>query len=109
MMIRKILQRASNWAHSLSHFGKLGRSAAQRAFLKKEKRKLLVKLGERTAEWVHTHPEAPPEVRRVVEQIQKIDAMMSKLDYGGKEGVDFAASDEGSKKRPAKRRASRQD
>jgi len=109
MMIRKILQRASTWAHSLSHFGKLGRSAAQRSFLKKEKRKLLVKLGERASEWVNEHPEAPPEVRRVVEQIQKIDTMMAKLDYGGREGVDFTASGENSKKRPAKRRVSKPD
>ncbi len=107
MMIRKILQRASNWAHSLSHFGKLGRTAAQRSFLKKEKRKLLVKLGEKVSEWVKDHHQAPPEVRRIVEQIAKIDAVLAKLDYGGQDGVDFVPEDSESKKRPAKRRVSK--
>jgi len=106
-MIRKILQRASTWAHSLSHFGKLGRTAAQRSFLKKEKRKLLVKLGERVSQWVQDHPEAPPEVRRIVGQIQKIDAVLAKLDYGGEEGVDFVQGETETKKRPAKRRLSK--
>ena len=88
-MIRKILQRASTWAHSLSHFGNLGRVAAQRSFLRREKKKLQVKLGDKVAEWVKTHPEAPPEVKRIVGQIHKIDALLAKLDFGGEGGVDF--------------------
>lgn len=103
-MIRKIIQRASTWAHSLSHFGKLGRTAAQRAFLQKEKKKLLVKLGERVVEWVKDHPEAPPEVKRVVEQIHKIDRLLSREDYGGKDGIDFHREETSAKKRPARRR-----
>src|SRR5262245_16875545 len=93
MMIRKILKRASNWAFSLSHFGKLGRTAAQRTFLNTEKRTLLVKRCDRVAEWVKQHPEAPPEVKRIVEQIHKIDALLAKLDFGGEHGVDFADSE----------------
>ncbi|MCC7343832.1 MAG: hypothetical protein IT573_02760 [Deltaproteobacteria bacterium] len=89
MMIRKILQRASSWAHSLSHFGNLGRTAATRAFLRKERKKLLMKLGERAVLWVQDHPEAPAEVRRAVEQIRKLDALLSKRDFGGENGADF--------------------
>jgi len=92
MMIRKILQRASNWAHSLSHFGNLGRTAATRAFLRKERKKLLMKLGERVVEWVRNHPEAPADVKRAVEQIHKIDALLTKEDFGGENGVDFHAA-----------------
>lgn len=93
MMIRKILKRASNWAHSLSHFGSLGKVAATRAFLRKERKKLLVKLGERVVLWVQEHPEAPAEVKRAVEQILKIDALLAKEDFGGENGVDFHAGD----------------
>ena len=101
MMIRKILKRASNWAHSISHFGNLGRAAATRAFLRKEKKKLLLKLGERVVLWVKDHPEAPSDVKRAVEQIRKLDQLLSKSDFGGEDGADFIPH---SKSRSAKKR-----
>lgn len=108
-MIRKILKRAANWAHSLSHFGRLGKTAANRAFLRKEKKKLLVKLGEGVVEWAKHHPEAPHEVKRIVEQIHKIDGMLSKLDFGGEDGVDFVETEGHAKRKASRRRAGHQD
>lgn len=93
-MIRKILQRASNIAHSLGHFGRLGKVAATRSFLRKERKKLLIKLGERSMLWFESHPESSPELQRVVAQLRKIDEMIAREDYGGEEGVTFSKSPE---------------
>lgn len=103
-MIRKILQRASNIAHSISHFGHLGKVAATRSFLRRERRKLLVKLGEKALSWLEKHPEEAPELQRVATQIQKIDELLSREDYGGGEGVNFQGSPP---ERPSKRSASK--
>ena len=88
-MIRKFLQRASSIAHSLGHFGRLGKTAATRSFLNKERKKLLVKLGEKSMAWLEHHPEVSPDLQRVVAQIRKIEAMLAREDYGGQEGVTF--------------------
>ena len=90
MIIRKIIQRASNIAYSLSHFGRLGKVAATRTFLGKERKKLLLKLGESTMRWLELHPESSPDLQRIVSQIHKIDSMLSRQDYGGENGVEFS-------------------
>ncbi|HCU23857.1 MAG TPA: hypothetical protein DF383_02475, partial [Deltaproteobacteria bacterium] len=83
MIIRKILKQASGIAYSLSHFGRLGKVAATRSFLRRERKKLLLKLGERTMHWLERHPGTSPDLQRVVSQIHKIDVMLSRKDYGG--------------------------
>ncbi|HKX12632.1 MAG TPA: hypothetical protein VJP40_05720 [bacterium] len=105
-MIRKFLQRASNIAHSLGHFGRLGKTAATRSFLRKERKKLLVKLGEKAMNWLEQNPESSPDLQRVVAQIRKIDGLLSREDYGGGNGVDFSRQeDRESKAKPGKRRS----
>jgi hypothetical protein len=107
-MIRKFLQRASNIAHSLGHFGRLGKTAATRSFLRKERKKLLVKLGERAMTWLEEHPESSPDLQRVVAQIRKIDELLSREDYGGGKGVDFSRQeDKESKAKSGKKNSKR--
>ena len=104
MIIKKILNRAGKWAHSLRHFGQLGRVAANRSFLRKERKKLLMKLGEQTMAWAERHPEASSDVKRLVQQIQKIDSVLAKLDYGGEGGVDFVGEEERGARRGHKKK-----
>ena len=108
-MIRKFIQRASNIAHSLGHFGRLGKIAATRSFLKKERKKLLVKLGERAMVWLEEHPESSPELQRVVAQIRKIDELLSREDYGGGGGVDFSRPENEAKAKATKRKPKRNE
>jgi len=104
MIIRKILKRASGIAYSLSHFGRLGKVAATRSFLRKERKKLLLKLGESSMHWLERHPESSPDLQRVVAQIHKIDALLSSKDYGGEKGVEFGEASAGiAPRKPARK------
>ena len=99
MAIKNILNRAAQWARALSHLGRLGRRAATRSFLLKERQKLLARLGEKHLEQARSGKENPAELERLVEQIEKIEGLLVKQDYGGHEGVDFTMAPKGTKRR----------
>ena len=89
MKTKGILHRAQKWWDAFGHWGRLGRAASNRSFLLREKKKVLIKLGEKTLAWIHEQKSTPSEFSRLVAQVDKIDQMLEALDYGGKDGVDF--------------------
>jgi hypothetical protein len=104
MVLKRIFDRTAKWAHSLGHFGRLGKVAATRSFLMREKKKLLLKLGEKSLELIQEKKLHSTELARLVGQIEKIQGLISKQDYGGKEGVDFAHPPKSSLRRGFKKK-----
>lgn len=92
MVIKEFLFRTGNLARGVLHFGRLGKVAGQRSFLNREKKKFLLKVGEKATELVRTQKIHSAELTRLVGQIDKIDSLLSKKDYGGEEGTDFKSS-----------------
>lgn len=90
MKTKGILQRARKWLDAVGHWGRLGRAASNRSFLLRERKKLLIRVGETTLVWIGEQKSPPPQLTRLVAQLEKIDAVLKELDYGGKDGVDFS-------------------
>jgi hypothetical protein len=103
MAISKIIHRTTNWIRSLGHLGRLGKVAATRSFLLREKNKLLLKLGEKSFLLMREKNVNSPELSRLMEQIDKINLLLSRQDYGGKEGVDFTPSSKERRKKGKKK------
>ena len=89
MVIKKIMDRSRHFAREVAHFGRLGKVAYQRSFLKKERRKFLLKLGEKTVQLVRAGKVQAQELKRIVDQINKVEALLVDRDFGGKEGTNF--------------------
>ena len=89
MKTKGILQRARKWWDSVGHWGRLSRAASNRSFLLRERKKALMRLGEKAHLWFHEQKSRPQEFTRLVEQVDKIDRLLNGHDYGGKDGVDF--------------------
>ena len=102
MVVNKILLVAQRWGTSLSHFGKLSKEATLKSFLAREKRKLLLRLGERTLELARGGKLHSAELTRWVAQIDKIDQVLQRRDYGGENGRTFVEVQEHSKKEAKK-------
>jgi hypothetical protein len=82
MVLQKFKEKASNWIHSVRHFSDIGKTATKRAFLSRERKKLLMKFGEKTLHWLNGEKGVPPELHRLADQIKKIDKLLSDHDYG---------------------------
>lgn len=82
--------------HSLRHFGRIGRVASRRGFLMRERRKLLLKLGDKAYDLMEAGKLHNEELGRIASQVRKIQKLLEREDYGGEEGVSFAG--------PSKRR-----
>jgi hypothetical protein len=67
----------------------LGKVAAHRFFLRRERKKLLIKLGEKVVSLVRHGKIKSPELKRLVDHVGKIETMIKKKDYGGDGGTDF--------------------
>lgn len=89
MAIRSLFKRPRRWAREAAHYGRLGKVAAHRFFLNRERNKLLMKLGEKTAALVRSGKLKTPELKRLVEHVGKLDALLKKKDYGGEDGTKF--------------------
>ncbi len=100
MVIRKLLSRTSEWVSGVVHMGRVGKLAGQRSFLQRERKKILLKLGERAYEWLQTQEKPPPFLERLVLQIEKLDLLIKQVDYGGEKGVAFQSSSQKKSPRP---------
>ncbi len=89
MNSKGILNRMQRWWDAVGHLGRLGRTASNRSFLRRERRKLYQKLGEAAFHWSKGHKSPPAEFSRLVGQVDKIDSLLAKMDYGGEAGADF--------------------
>lgn len=90
MVIKHFLNRTGELARSLAHFGRLGKIASQRSFLNKEKRKFLIKIGEKSTELVKSQKINDSELSRLVKNLEKIEALLEKRNYGEIKGNNFA-------------------
>lgn len=110
MKTKGILHSARKWWHALGHFGRLGKAATNRSFLIRERKKLLMRLGENTLHWMEGQKSPPHELSRLAEQVKKIDSLLARSDYGGEDGVDFSPGDSTARRRhttpPSKARPS---
>lgn len=89
MAIRNLFKRPQLWGREAAHYGRLGKVAAHRFFLRRERNKLLLKLGEKAAGLVRHGRIKSPELKRLVELVGKIEAELKKKDYGGDGGTKF--------------------
>jgi hypothetical protein len=89
MAIRNLFKRPRRWARDAAHYGRLGKVAAHRFFLRRERNKLLIKLGEKAATLVRSGKIKTPELKRLVDHVGKIDQLLRKKDYGGEDGIKF--------------------
>ena len=89
MILKKILNRTNQLASEVAHFGRLGRVASQRSFLKRERRKLLLKMGEKTHVLLKAKKIEHSELKRLESQIEKLEQVLADKDFGGKDGVEF--------------------
>jgi hypothetical protein len=94
MVLQKLL-------HSLRHFGRLGRVASNRGFLRREKRKLLLKLGDKAYHLMEQGAIEEESLAKIAAQVKKIQVLLDREDYGGDGGVDFSGP---AKKSPDKRK-----
>lgn len=81
MVIRNILNRTRHLAQEVAHFGHLGKVAAHRYFLLKERRKLLLKIGEKAVRVVKKGNIKSPDLERLVRHVEKLDALLKEKDY----------------------------
>ncbi len=86
------MSRAANWLQSVRHFADLGKIAAKRAFLLRERKKLLRRFGEKALGWLDGEKGIPPELARLAGQIKKIDQLLSDHDYGKRKSDHKKAS-----------------
>ncbi len=100
MVIRKLLSRTSEWVSGVVHMGRVGKLAGQRSFLQRERKKILLKLGEQAYEWLQLQSTQPPALQRLVAQIEKLDLLIKQSDYGGDKGVGFQHSSQKTSSRP---------
>jgi len=89
MVVKKILTRTGRWLQAIGHFSRLGKLATTRSFLLRERGKLLLKLGEKTLELIQQGKVHHSALDRLVEQIDKVNRLIERQDYGGDKGVEF--------------------
>jgi len=92
MVIRKLLSKTGSLARGVAHMGRLGKLAGQRSFLTRERKKFLLKLGERTLELLKEDKIQSQELARLAAQVEKINALLKQFDYGGTGGNSFKKS-----------------
>jgi len=99
MVVKNILNKTSKWWYAISHLGRIGKLASTRSFLLRERKKLIQKLGEKTLELIHQEKIKAHALDRLVEQIEKIDRLIARQDYGGENGVNFDSEGKPSKRK----------
>lgn len=89
MVIKDFLHRATNMVRSLAHYGRLGKVASRRTFLLRERKKFLIKVGEKTVVFAKQKKIHSPELLRLVSHVEKFEELLLELDYGGRDGTSF--------------------
>jgi hypothetical protein len=95
MVIKDFLFRTRKIARSVAHLGHLSRVAGRRGFLNREKKRFLIKIGEKAVELVRAQRIESAELSQWVTQLDKIEALLKTQDYGGAEGVAFTSGRKG--------------
>ena len=103
MVFKELFQNAQHLIKEISHFGRLGKVASRRSFLKRERKKFLLKLGERAMHFIHNGQIKIPELKSLSQDLDKIEALLANHDYGGKHGIVFNKARSPSSKAGAKR------
>lgn len=89
VMLVKLLEKTSQITRGLLHLGRVGSRGTRLSFLKRERRKFLSKLGEEAYQLFQKGQIKSPELKRWASQVEKIEKLMVKADYGGENGVAF--------------------
>ncbi len=103
-ILKELVLRTQHFAKEIAHYGRLGKVASQRGFLRREKKKLLLKLGEKCLERLKKGEVQDRELIRLVGPIEKIEGLLADSDYGGQGGREFSRSPAGRAKAGKKKR-----
>lgn len=88
-ILRELARKTQHYAKEVLHFGRLGSVASRRGFLKRERKKLLLKLGEKCHERLAAGKLSDPVLERMVGPLEKIEKLLAESDYGGSDGRQF--------------------
>lgn len=88
-ILKELARKTQHLAREVLHFGHLGRVASRRGFLHRERRKLVLRLGEKSLEHLRDGKLKDPELQRLLGPIEKIEKLLSETDYGGQRGREF--------------------
>lgn len=96
-ILKELARKTQHFVGEVLHFGRLGSVASRRSFLNRERKKLLLKLGQKCHERLEAGDLSDPVLERLVEPLEKIERLLSESDYGGSDGKRFTRPPGGAK------------